>query len=340
MGIGEGLGDAFMDCVKGIVDGEREWRSSNADEIADREAERRRLAYELFDGADRVDLVGHSTPRLCYLKLGDWVLDAAAAERLASYLPKSVKVVRLIGCATASTAEGRAAIAAFARFGLQAYGTLNKVYTTHFDRSGVKRGIEGPALLELLPGGRGAGPGTASGRGGLGALLRWLRRGARWATAALRGRLLRLLSGSAAPHAQISRLLGPAGIPMPGLLTDPLLTFEIASGESNEACWVLEILFDFEHARFYARGGAAAEREVIYEIRGAGWIAKTPLESYLERAPPGVALLHRDAEAGDRCGRVPRAVGRGGDRGGDRGGEPPAAGGSTPAGAGEHERAA
>ena len=328
MGIGEGLDDAFVSCVKGIVEGEKEWRSSGGNELADLEPGRRQQTHELFDGADRVDLVGHSTPKYCYLKLGDWVLDPDAVERLASYLPKSVKIVRLIGCGTASTKEGRAAIAAFARFGLEAYGTLNKVYTTHFDREGVKRGIEGPPLLGISPAdGRGEVPTSARGR--LRGLLGWLRRGARWAGAALHGLSLRVVSANEAPRSRISRLLRPERTAMPGLLTEPLLTFEIASGEET---WTLEILFDFEYARFYASGSSVAEQSLVYEIRGSGWAARTPLEVYLGRAPGGVTLRQRHDEAGDRCGGVPS--------GRHRDNEPPILNGISLAGAKDHERAA
>ncbi len=294
--------DSFQRCVKRVVDGEKEWPPARGPHTAEIEAQRRRLVYELLDGAERVDLVGHSTPRSCYLRLGDWVLNPAEAERLASYLPKSVKVVRLIGCGTASTEDGRAAVAAFTRCGLEAYGTLNKVYTTHFDRSGVKPGLQAPPLVGFFPDGRGPDTSGATQAAGRSGPLAWLRRGAWWAIAVIYGILLRLFPAQGAPRARISGLLRPEGVAEPGLLTDPLLTFAIASGSET---WTLEILFDFEYARFYSSAGTAAERELVYEIRGAGRLARTLLEVYLERAPRGVTLIHRHEEAGDRCRRVP-----------------------------------
>jgi hypothetical protein len=306
--------DSFQQCVKHVVDGETDWPAASGGDRAEVEAQRRRLARELFDGAEVVDLVGHSTPRSCCLRLGDWVLDPAEAARLASYMPKSVKIVRLIGCSTATTEEGRAAAAAFARGGLQAFGTLNRVYTTHFDRNGVKRGIEAPPLLGFFPDGRGSfhtsGP-TADGGRARGPLA-WVRRGAWWVIAVLHGLFLRVLRAHGTPRSRISGLLRSEGVAMPGLLTDPLLTFAIASGAET---WTLEILFDFEYARFYSSASSAAERDLVYEIRGSGWIARTPLEAYLERAPRGVTLIQRHDEAGDHWARVSRVDRERGDSG-------------------------
>jgi hypothetical protein len=112
---------------------------ARGNDLTDIEAQRRRKLHELFDGAEVVDLVGHSTPIKRHLKLGDWVLNPGEASRLASYLPASVKCVRLIGCATASTQDGRDAVQSLARSGLVAAGTRHNVYMTHFDKNGVKR---------------------------------------------------------------------------------------------------------------------------------------------------------------------------------------------------------
>jgi hypothetical protein len=294
--------DPFQRYVKQLVDGEKDWHAASSIDRAEIEAQRRSLAQELFDGTELVDFVGHSTPRSCCLKLGDWVLTPEEAARLASYMPKSVKAVRLIGCSTATTQEGRAAAIAFTQCGLQAYGTLNKVYTTHFDERGVKH-VGGPPLVGFLPDGRG-GHTISDGAPELGLTgpIAWLRRAAWWTIAVLYWIFLRLLPARREPRAQIARLLRPEGAAMPGLLTEPLLAFELASGAET---WTLEILFEFEYARFYASGSSAAERDRVYEIRGAGRLAKTPLELYLERAPRGLVRIHRHEEAGDRCGRIP-----------------------------------
>jgi hypothetical protein len=322
--------DPFSQYVKQVVTGEKDWPAAGGADPAVVEAERRRLAQELFDGIELVDLVGHSTPRGCCLKLGDWVLTPDEAARLASYLPKTVKAVRLIGCKTVSTDEGRAAAAAFTQYGMEAYGTLNKVYTTHFDAAGVKRGAEGPPLLGFYPEGRDSWPppmGTpGSGRRPLALrillLVGWVIAlpilGPLWLVARLarlmraaicwlywcgyRRQVVRRSTAPGDPRARIAELLRAEGEPMPGLLTEPLLVFEVASGSET---WTLEILFDFEHARFYTGASSAAERHRVYAVRGFGWIAKTPLEAYLERAPAGVTVTSRHEEAGDRCGRVP-----------------------------------
>ncbi|HWO25553.1 MAG TPA: hypothetical protein VNO30_42730 [Kofleriaceae bacterium] len=297
--------DPFESYVKQLVNGEKDWLVAQSTDRAEVETQRRRLAQDLFDGAELVDLVGHSTPRSCCLRLGDWVLTPEEAARLASYMPKSVKAVRLIGCSTATTREGRAAAVAFTESGLAAYGTLNKVYTTHFDERGVKL-VGGPPLVGFFPDGRG-GHETSDAALGFWAslwagLVTGLRGAAWWTIAVLYWIVLRLLPPRREPRAQIAALLRDGGAAMPGLLTEPLFVFELGSGAE---VWTLEILFDFEYARFYASGSAAAERERVYEIRGAGPLAKTPLELYLERAPRGLVWIARHAEAGERCGQVP-----------------------------------
>lgn len=324
--------DAFQIELKKLIDGETEWSRSGAGGATDLEAQRRQQVHALFDGAERVDLVGHSTPIKRFLKLGDWVLDPDEAARLASYMPASVTSVRMIGCATASTAEGRAAVEAITRSGLSAYGTINKVYTTHFDKQGVKRGSRGPGLREFLPA---AGPPARPSPAAVAAPaappvartyapdltarrarltvprpIAWLARPILWLArcmwaliaiplAVLRWLFRRPFIARRIPHQQILWLLSPRSTPMPGLLTEPLLIFEVTSKGKT---WTLEILFDFEYARFYSSASSAAKRERVYKIRGFARVAKTVLEKYLELAPRGVQLIGRHDEAGSRGG--------------------------------------
>lgn len=327
--------DAVQREIKEIIKVEVEVSLPSASNTAEVEAQRRQQVHALFDGAERVDLVGHSTPIKRYLKLDGWVLDPREAEILASYMPASVKTVRLIGCATA-TKEGGKALEAFTRSGLSAYGTLNKVYTTHFDKQGVKpRGNGEPGLRGFLPRDleRPSPPATrpateassppaaeassppvsrtyapdlaATHRARLTVPrpLAWLGRCLWWVNATpfamLRWLSLRLFATHEAPHRWILRLLRVRSIAMPGLLTEPLLTFEIASGGKT---WSLEILFDYEYARFYSSADSAARRDRVYEIRGFGRVAKTLLEAYLEAAPRGIKLIRRHEEAGERGG--------------------------------------
>jgi hypothetical protein len=289
---------------------------------------------ELFAGAEQVDLVGHSTPINRYLKLGNWILDPIEAERLASYMPASVKRVRLIGCETAKTREGRAAVEALTQRGLLAYGTINRVYTTHFDKNGVKR-IGGPGLREFLPGaahtpplspappspvppGDNASslPATVIHAPGVTVPhahptvprpLAWLgRRALSVITAAFAvvcWLFWHVFASHKVPHRWIWCLLSPSGTEMPGLLTEPLLIYEITSGQK---LWTLEILFDFKYARFYSNRASAAKRQRVYKIRGSGRTAKVLLESYLEVARHGVTLIDRHEEAGDRGGVLVR----------------------------------
>jgi hypothetical protein len=300
--IGMKVDDRFGECIRRIVEGERDWPSAAGNDASEIEARRQELAQELFEGAELVDLVGHSTPIKCCLKLGDWVLDSVAAERLASFLPGSVQIVRLIGCCTASTEEGRAAVAAFTQRCREAYGTLNKVYSTHFSKNGLKKGIGAPPMRGFFPAASALDPhpplrGAREEQRSRG-LLVWSGRRPWKAILRLYRRIRRLLPSREDPRPRILGLLHPEITSMPGLLTEPLLVFKVTS---RSVTWTLEILFDFEHARFYASLGAAEDRDLTYQIRGFGQVAKTPLEAYLERGPRGVTLIDRHEEAGDRC---------------------------------------
>lgn len=311
--------DDFQQEVKQIVGGVKAWDDAAATEEDAIAAQRRAQVQTLFDGAEVVDLVGHSTPINGYLKLGDWTLAPSEATRLCAYLPASVKSVRLIGCATARTEAGRAAVEAFARGGRAAFGTVNKVYTTHFDRDGVKRGGGGPPLTQVRAT-AGAAPiaeppppkATAPVRTYAPAVTlspdtrAFLHKVFALVTLPFR-RLFAALGWSLRvplllkrfPRHWIPRLLSPFAVRMPGLLTEPLLVYRITAGHKR---YQLEILYDFEYARFYRLDGPPARRDLVYKIRGWGHVAKTLLETYLEIQPKGIELVSRHAEAGTRGG--------------------------------------
>jgi hypothetical protein len=295
--IGMGNDDPFAECIRKIVEGEKDWPASKGSAASELEAQRRGYSRELFKGAGRIDLVGHSTPIKCCLKLGDWVLDAAAAERLASYLPDGVQIVRLIGCCTAATEDGRAAAVALTRHRLAAYGTLAKVYSTHFDKDGVKEGIDGPPLREFLSEGHDPDSHPAPERVRPNGLLTRLGRVLWRLILRLYRTVRRIVPSQRDPRARISGLLHSEGTSLPGLLTEPLLVFRV---ESKVGAWTLEILFDFECARFYA-SSSAGDRNVVFKICDFGRVAKTPLEAYLEQGPAGVTVINRHEEAGARC---------------------------------------
>lgn len=313
--------DSFHNGFRKVVDGEREVSAVRGNDVTDVEAQRKQLMHQLFDGAQVVDLVGHSSPKMGYLRLDRWILTPDEAARLASYMPPSVKCVRLIGCATAATRNGREAVEAVTRSGrLSASGTLNKVYLHHFDRNGVKRDRGRPPLKEFRPLGptepsparpvtvRTYAPGVTAARHARLTVPRpvvWLGRCA--LTVALAPYAVfwwlfrRIAARRGIPIRRIMQYLSLRSTPMPGLLTDPLLTFALTSGSKT---WTLQILFDFEYARLYSSTDPVEKRERVYKIRrGFGRVGKTVLEKYLALARPSVQLRFSHPEAGEDWNR-------------------------------------
>jgi len=97
------------------------------------------------------------------------------------------------------------------------------------------------------------------------------------------------------PHRRILWLLSSRSIAMPGLLTEPLLTFEITSKQKT---WTLEILFDFKYARFYSSTDSPAKRQRVYRIRrGFRRVTRKALEQYLKHAPAEIQLTYSHPEA-------------------------------------------
>jgi hypothetical protein len=97
--------------------------------------------------ARTLDLIGHSTSA-SQLRLGRWVIDARRApvidlvRALAArrVLPRlGIRAVRLLGCRTASTAEGRFTICALAEIlGVEVYGTDHLLHDAHYDERGLR----------------------------------------------------------------------------------------------------------------------------------------------------------------------------------------------------------
>jgi hypothetical protein len=93
-----------------------------------------------------LDLIGHSSAGKSLLVLGDWVLDASSPTVTAFFrgiaenevLPRlGIHSVRLLGCTTAETAQGRWTICTLANIlGVPIYGTKDLIYSVHYDAGG------------------------------------------------------------------------------------------------------------------------------------------------------------------------------------------------------------
>lgn len=98
--------------------------------------------------ARTLDLIGHSAAATSQLRLGDWVIDAARPEVAAFFrglaargvLPQlGIRALRLLGCGTASTADGRATICALADIlGVEVHGTALVLYDVHYGEHGFR----------------------------------------------------------------------------------------------------------------------------------------------------------------------------------------------------------
>jgi hypothetical protein len=93
-----------------------------------------------------LDLIGHSSAGKSLLVLGDWVIDASSPTVTAFFRGIAenevlsrlgIHSVRLLGCTTAETAQGRWTICTLANIlGVPVYGTKDLLYSVHYDSSG------------------------------------------------------------------------------------------------------------------------------------------------------------------------------------------------------------
>ena len=220
----------------------------------------RLLAAELPPADRTLDLIGHSTPGTSLLLLGDWTIDAASSTVTAFFRELAelevlarlgVRQVRLLGCRTAETGQGKTTLRVLSEIlGIAVVGTTDLVFSSHYDAHGFRDEqqhhlVSAAELLsgELERAPRTRGPATAQtldidalptalGRAKAGA---WTHR---LATEAQMGEVLR----------QVRRREGAA---MPGLLSVPTceLVFPVATAQ-----WArLQVVLDGEFVRVYPR---------------------------------------------------------------------------------------
>jgi len=93
-----------------------------------------------------LDLIGHSSPGKALLLLGDWTIDASNATVVAFFrelaeqevMPRlGVRALRLLGCLTADSGQGRHTIQTLAEIlDLEVYGTNNLIFSSHYNGAG------------------------------------------------------------------------------------------------------------------------------------------------------------------------------------------------------------
>lgn len=104
------------------------------------------LAVDAPPTPKTLDLVGHSVAGTGALQLGDWIIDTARAGVTAFFrelaeldvLPRlGIHAVRLLGCRTAESAQGRRTICTLSEIlGLEVHGTTGIVFANHYNAHG------------------------------------------------------------------------------------------------------------------------------------------------------------------------------------------------------------
>lgn len=115
--------------------------------VADRVLAQMASRQDLRASRYSFDIIGHSKGEDSLLEIWDGrLLDAQVVRELAPFFQSpefrslNVSCIRLLGCATAQSARGKAAIVALAEVaGCPVYGTVSRIGTEHFDQDGFRR---------------------------------------------------------------------------------------------------------------------------------------------------------------------------------------------------------
>jgi len=209
-----------------------------------------------------LDLIGHSTADSSLLRLGDWVIDATSPTVTAFFreladhavLPRlGVCAVRLLGCQTAETEQGRATLCALSDLlGLEVYGSTELIFASHYDRHGYKDERDF-LLTSSTDVRRKARPSQALLRGT--PYSRTLDVDALPTTSLQVGERAwpqRIASGDAA-GAFLRLIRRGEGGTMPGLLTGPRCEIALPAARAG-AYHVAQILLDYQFIRVYPDG--------------------------------------------------------------------------------------
>lgn len=240
-----------------------------------------------------LDLIGHSTPNKSLLTLGDWVIDAGSSTVTAFFRELAeqqvlsrlgVTALRLLGCNTAQTGQGKATLRALARIlELPVYGTTEPIFASHYDEHGYRADfahhlVEAATVdhHEPAPTRKLIGAGTVQSLDidGLPASSSLAPSGDwthRMATEAELGQILRHVSRS-------------VGAEMPGLLSQPVceLIFPIATNQYGR----MQVVLDGQFVRVYPRTRGPGFVYAVTDVRALmGLIAELPLAQRAQRTP-------------------------------------------------------
>lgn len=240
-----------------------------------------------------LDLIGHSTPNKSLLMLGDWVIDAGSSTVTAFFRELAdqqvlsrlgVTALRLLGCNTALTGQGKATLRALSEIlELPVYGTTEMIFASHYDGRGFREDfadhlVEAREVAhhEATPTRKLIGAGTTQtldidalpAHSSVAPSGDWTHR---MASEAQLGEILR--------HVRRND-----GAEMPGLLSQPVceLIFPVATGLYGR----MQIVLDGQFVRVYPRTRGPGFVYPISDVRAVlGAIAELPLAQRAQRTP-------------------------------------------------------
>jgi hypothetical protein len=214
-------------------------------------------------GSRTLDLLGHSTAR-GHLRLGDWVIDGADPEVAAwcrglagrgALVRLGISAVRLLGCCTAGTADGRATVVGLAALlGVEVHGATQLLHAGHYDERGFRDAWRFLLVASSTLGALGAPAPRAAASAGEPGLLDLAALPA-LAPAPGDGRWPRRVAPPEVADEILRLVRRDAGAPMPG--HGPLPSCELALPSSIPGTYHLaEVLLDGAFLRFFPDPGA------------------------------------------------------------------------------------
>jgi hypothetical protein len=237
------------------------------------------LLCEVEHGAEvapkTLDLIGHTRTRGALLALGDWVIDVASQTTTAFFrglaehavLPRlGIRAVRLLGCNTASTPQGKTTVKKLAELlELEVWGAHQLLCTSHWGPSGFLDQWSG-LLAEARQLGDGA-QRTTTAAPAFSPYPRVLDVDALPAVALVPTAMQRRIAELAQAQQVLQLVRRKEGAIMPDVLAVPSVELALPATELG-AYHIAHVLLDGEFLRFYPDGMTATG--IVFPVEDAG----------------------------------------------------------------------